>query len=190
MSMPGDGPSARRWRSDDRTSKLPEDPPTPLRNSGRRAVLAIVAAVLTLWLGLWLAFRGWKARYRALAEFGAKRVAPAVDPLASTLPPDIPPDDWRLAVADTHAMLLALTGAGVLDESRMDDLRRDIADRVARARPETARQTLSDLWDDLERKAGPLIAPDRNTPPPGSRHAARNPRPPRPSILGRPSKSR
>src|SRR5437588_4860408 len=107
MSMPGDGPSARRWRLDDQPSKPPEEPPTPSRNSGRRVVLAMVAAVLTLWLGLSLAFRGWEARYRALADFGANRVAPAIDPLASTVPPDIPPADWRLAVADTHAMLLA-----------------------------------------------------------------------------------
>ena len=146
--------------------------------------MALVAAVLTLWLGLDLAFRGWKARYQALAEFGASRVAPAIDPLASTNPPEIPPTEWRVAVADTHAMLLALTGSGVLDESQMDDLRREIASRVANARPETALKALSDLWDDLEQKAGPVIATDRVAPPPGSRHATRNPRPPRPKILG------
>ena len=160
------------------------NPPTPPRASGRHAVVALVAAVLTLWLGLDLAFRGWKARYQALAEFGASRVAPAVDPLASTNPPGIPPSEWRSAVADTHAMLVALTGSGVLGEPQMDDLRRAIAARVALARPETALKILSDLWDDLERKAGPVIAPDRVAPPPGSRHAARVPRPPRPKILG------
>ena len=154
------------------------------RASGRRAVVAFVAAVLVLWLGLDLAFRGWKARYRALAEFGASRVAPAVDPLASINPPEIPPMEWRAAVSETHAMLLALTGSGVLGESQMDDLRRDVASRVAGARPETALKALSDLWDDLERKAGPVISPDRVAPPPDSRHAARNPRPPRPKILG------
>ena len=152
--------------------------------SGRRAVAALVLAILALWLGLDLAFRAWKARYRALAEFGASQVAPAVDPLASMIPPDVPPGDWRGAVDDTHAMLLALTGAGVLDRPQMDDLRRDLADRVARARPETALKTLSDLWDDLERQAGPLIAPDRTPPPAGSRHAARHPRPSRPKLLG------
>ena len=165
-----------RTRSTDRHS--------PPRASGRRAVVVLVAAVLTLWLGLDLAFRGWKARYRALAEFGASRVAPAIDPLASTNPPDVPTLEWQAAVADTHAMLLALTGSGVLGESQMDDLRRDIAARVARARPETALKALANLWDDLERKAGPVIAPDRVPPPPNSRHAARNPRPPRPKILG------
>ncbi len=87
-------------------------------------------------------------------------------------------------------MLLALTGAGVLDHPQMDQLRQEIADRVAQARPETARQTLADLWDDLERDAGPIIAPDQTPPPPNSRHAARNPRPPRPKLLGPPSANR
>ena len=188
MSTRGDGPTAepqaRRWRLDDQSPKLPTDLPPLPRASGRRTVVAIVAAVLTLWLGLSLSFRGWKARYQARTEFGASRVAPVIDPLASDPPPGIRPADWRAAVADTHAMLLALTAAGVLDESRMDGLRQDLADRVARARPETALKTLSDIWNDLERQAGPLIAPDRISPPANSRHAARHPRPPRPKILG------
>jgi hypothetical protein len=195
MSIRGDGstarPSARRWRLDDRAPSPLNDPSRPAaRVSGRRVVLAIVATILAIWLGLHLAFRGWKARYQARAEFGASRVAPIVDPLASTLPTNLDPTAWRAAVADTHAMLLALTSAGVLDESQMDDLRRDVAARVAGARPETARQTLADLWDDLERKAGPIIAPDPKTPPANARHAARNPRPARPKILGPASKSR
>ncbi len=190
MSTRGDGPTAgspaRRWRVDDRPASLPAELPPlpPARASGRRAVLAIVAAFLALWLGLSLSFRAWKARYRARADFGASRVAPAVDPLASEAPPGIAPADWRGAVADTHAMLLALTAAGVLDERAMDDLRRDLTDRVARSRPETAVRTLAGIWDDLERRAGPIIAPDRSSPPAGSRHAARHPRPPRPKILG------
>jgi hypothetical protein len=147
-------------------------------------VIGLVVAVLVLWLGLDLAFRQWKARYRVLAEFGASKVAPVIDPLASMVPPDVPSTEWRVAVSETHAMLLALTGAGVLDESQMDDLRREIAARVAAARPETSRRILAELWDDLERKAGPVIAPDRVPPPANSRHAARNPRPARPKVLG------
>jgi len=176
----------RRWRRDDRTARpvAGPSPPGPARVSGRRVVLAMTAAVLLLWLGLDQAFRGWRARYQARAAFGAARVAPAIDPLARSNPPDVPPLEWRRAVADTHAMLLALTGSGLLDEPRMDELRRDIAARVDRARPETARATLAALWDDLERKAGPAIAPDRVPPPANSRHAARHPRPPRPSLLG------
>jgi hypothetical protein len=160
------------------------------QGSGRRAVVALVLAILVLWLGLDLTFRSWKARYNVLAEFGASQVAPAIDPLASMVPPDVPSSDWRLAVDDTHAMLVALTGAGVLDRSQMDQLRQEITARVVQARPETALKTLADLWDDLERKAGPVIAPDLTPPPPDSRHAARNSRPARPRILGSSSKSR
>ncbi len=189
MSLSGDGASPtsidRRWRLDGRGARpsshsRPDPRPTP----GRRVVVAIVLAVLALWLGLSLTFRAWQSRYRALADFGATKVAPVVDPLASVVPPDVPVTEWRVAVSDTHAMLLALTGSGVLDETQMDDLRREIASRVAAARPETARRTLAELWDDLERKAGPIIAPDQVKPPANSRHASRNPRPPRPRILG------
>ena len=190
MATGRDGPTARRWRSDGTGLDREAERSGPPRVSGRRAVVALVAAVLALWLGLDLSFRAWKARYDALAAFGAREVAPAVDPLAETLPPDVPPADWRGAVADTHAMLLALTGAGVLDRPQMDQLRREILTRVAEARPESARQTLAGLWDDLERRAGPVIAPDLAPPPPNSRHAARHPRPRRPDLLGPPSKAR
>jgi hypothetical protein len=166
---------------------MEQDPANAPPTSGRRAVGALVLAILALWLSLDLAFREWKARYKALAEFGASEVAPAIDPLAQIRPPDIPPHEWQSTVDDTHAMLLALTAAGVLDRAQMDQLRLDIADRVARARPETALKTLAGLWDDLERKAGPVIAPDLSPPPANSRHAARNPRPRRPTILGLPS---
>ena len=182
MSTPAD----RRWRRD----QSGDDPANPLQISGRWTVAALVLSILALWLGLDLAFRSWKARYDALAQFGASEVAPAIDPLAQTIPLDVPPTDWQAAVADTHAMLLALTGAGVLDHPQMEQLRVDIARRVAQARPETARKILSDLWDDLERNAGPVIAPDLTPPPPNSRQAARNPRPPRPKLLRSPLKNR
>ena len=176
----------RRWRFDDRGGDPVEAPSW----SGRLTVGGLVVGVLVLWLGLDLAFRGWRERYRALAEFGAREVAPAVDPLAQMSPPDVPPDEWRRAVADTHAMLLALTGAGVLDRGLMERLRDDLRERVAGARPETAKADLARLWDDLERQAGPVIAPDLIPPPPNSRHAARNPRPPRPKLLGTPRPAR
>jgi hypothetical protein len=172
--------AGRRWRLDDRKRDLPTDS----RSTGRTVVIGLVAAILALWIGLDLTFRAWKAHYNALAEFGASQVAPMIDPLASIAPPNVPATDWQMAVSDTHAMLLALTGSGLLDEAQMDDLRREIASRVAATRPETARKTLAGLWDDLERKAGPIIAPDRTPPPPNSRHARRNPRPARPKILG------
>ncbi len=177
-------PQARRWRLDDRQKETGNDLRLESRATGRWVVIAIVVGVLALWLGLTLTFRAWKARYQALAEFGETQVAPVIDPLASIVPPDVASTDWRVAVSDTHAMLVALTGAGVLDEGQMQDLRREIAASVAAARPETARRTLASLWDDLERKAGPVIAPDLVPPPAHSRQAKRHPRPARPKVLG------
>ena len=175
-----DANEPRRWRLDEQG----QADPGPPRRSGRLVVVVLVSGLLAIWLGLDLAFKAWKARYEALARFGASEVAPRVDPLAALMPPDVAPAEWRGAVAETHAMLLALTGSGVLDRPEMEALGADLAERVARARPETARQTLADLWDAIEHQAGPVIAPDRTPPPANSRHAARHPRPPRPRLLG------
>ena len=149
-------------------------------------MLALVAVVLLGWFGLDRAFRAWTARYEARARFGAAEVAPAVDPLAAIGPPDVPPTDWRAAVTDTHAMLVALTGAGVLDDAQAVALRDRLTDQVAHAsaHPTTARATLARIWDDAERDAGPAVAPDLVPPPPNSRHARRHPRPRRPVLLG------
>jgi len=160
-------------------------PESPAR-SGRWTVSAIVAVVLLGWFGLDRAFRAWTARYQARAHFGASVVAPSVDSLAQLSPLDCSSSDWQAAVADTHAMLVALTGAGLLDQSQMETLHHHLTAQVAQARtdPTTARATLARIWDDLQRDAGPVIAPDRTPPPPNSRHAARHPRPARPPILG------
>ena len=160
------------------------DPP-PAR-SGRRVVSAIVLTVLLVWFGLDRAFRSWTARYQARASFGATQVAPTVDPLANMVPPAIAPDAWNRAVTDTHAMLVALTGSGLLDEGQMETLRLHLANQVhlATLHPETARSILAQIWDDLERSAGPTLAPDLIPPPPNSRHAKRHPRPARPKLLG------
>ena len=70
---PAGRPEAPRWRVDGREGAAPAvDEGAGPPSSGRRAVVGLVLAVLALWLGLDLAFRGWKARYRALAEFGAR----------------------------------------------------------------------------------------------------------------------
>lgn len=166
-----DGPTGRR--AGDESSR-----------SGRRFVIVGVVATLAIWGAVYLAFLDWRARYRALAAFGEERVAPLVDPMADRAPIGVEPGAWREAVADTHAMLVALTAAGVLDRAGMEALRSDVEARVARATtPGSARSELTSLWDDLETKAGPLIAPDPTPARAGSRHAPRHPRPPRPALL-------
>ena len=160
--------------------------PRPASWSGRWTVAAFVAVVLVGWFGLDQAFRAWTARYQARAAFGATQVAPTVDPLARLNPPGIPPGAWRSAVADTHALLVALCGSGVLDQLQMENLRRRLTAQVeqATAHPEQARAILAQVWDEVERDAGPAIAPDLIPPPPGSRQSKRHPRPPRPTLLG------
>jgi hypothetical protein len=177
----GNGHSTRRWNPDDLVRRRP--PSDEGTVSGRRFVIAAVIAVLAIWGAIALGFRAWRANYEALAHFGATQVAPLVDPLADRVPPGVDPIAWRQAVADTHAMLLALTGAALLDQPTMNTLRDEIAALVKRATPETAQSELTALWNNLERKAGPVIAPDLTPVDPASRHAARNPRPARPALL-------
>jgi hypothetical protein len=129
--------------------------------SGRVLVIGLVISVLALYGGLSLAFRQWRAGYEARAEFGRRVVAPAVDPLAEILPADdrgaVSPAAWRDAVSQTHAMLVALTGSNVLDGPRLRALADEVTARVARTRPETAREDLAALWDLAAGGAGPVI---------------------------------
>jgi hypothetical protein len=156
---PGNRPS-RRLRFDE----YPPNRTAPGRtrerdagHSGRRVVIGGVLSFLVLAGGLSLAFRDWRARYRDRADFGARRVATAIDPLAGLVPPDVPRDDWRRAVADAHAMLVTLTASNLLDLDQMRDLRAELDARVARTRPETALAELAALWDDLNDRAGPTL---------------------------------
>jgi hypothetical protein len=156
---PGNRP-ARRLRFDEYPSaRGASGRPGEAGVSGRRAVVGGVLTLAILAGGLALAFRDWRARYRERAAFGAGQVATAIDPLAGVVPPGVPGDAWRRAVADAHAMLVTLTASNLLDLDQMRDLRADLAARVARARarPETARAELAGLWDDLAARAGPNL---------------------------------
>jgi hypothetical protein len=134
-------------------------------------VITSVLVVLVLAGGLALAFRDWRVRYRARAAFGAGQVATVIDALAGVVPPDVPGESWHRTVAETHAMLVALTASNMLDLADMRALRAELRARVARARPETARAELAAIWDGLARRAGPNLV---------RRH-------PRPAVLSRSS---
>jgi hypothetical protein len=142
-----------------------EPPATASGRSGRALVIGAVLGVGLLWGVLSLAFSGWRGRYHERAAFGAREVAPAIDPLADVVPPGVALHDWRQAVARTHAMLVALTAANLLDRPRMEALRDELRARVARARPETARGELARIWADLKRRAGPILNDARHPPP-------------------------
>jgi hypothetical protein len=54
-------------------------------------------------------------------------------------------------------MLVTLMASNLLDLDQMHELRAELTARVARARPETARAELADLWDSLAKRAGPNL---------------------------------
>jgi hypothetical protein len=163
----------KRFRLDDRSD------PGVLggRHSGRRWVAAGACALVLAWGGLYLAFRDFRARHRALAEYGRSAVATTVDPLAKLRPPGVDPAEWPRAVADTHAMLVAVTASGLLDRPRMEALRDELKRRVGQATPDTALETLRGIWDDMEARAGPIL----------TRRGERPPHPPeRPALISDP----
>jgi hypothetical protein len=146
-------PVRRSRRRTDRTRPERDDG----GHSGRVFVTIAVVVILVLWGSLFLAFRLWRSNYRERAEFGANVMATAIDPLVALVPPDVTPEVWREAVADTHAMLLAVSGSNLLDRNQMAALGAKISGRVASARPETARETLAEVWDEMEYQAGPVV---------------------------------
>jgi hypothetical protein len=144
-------------------------------------VLVAGCAFLLLWGVLYLAFRDWRQRYRARAAYGATRVAPVIDALADTVPPGVNSDEWKAAVRDTHALLITVTGANLLDLKEMQSLRGELEQVVARARarPDSARAELAGVWDKIEDRAGFVLRDARSAS--GQRH-------PRPGILPPPPK--
>jgi hypothetical protein len=156
-SSPGNRP-ARRLRFDGHPANREATQRAPAAgHSGRRLVLAGALAFLLIGGGLALWFRDWRTRYLVRAAYGARQVAAAIDPLAEVVPPDVARDEWRGTVADAHAMLVTLMASNMLDFDQMRDLRAELTARVARARPETARAELADLWNSLARRAGPNL---------------------------------
>ena len=156
-SNPGNRP-ARRLRFDGYPlNRQVMRRPSAVGHSGRRVVLAGALALLVVAGGLALWFRDWRTRYLVRAAYGASQVAAVIDPLAEMTPPDASRDAWRETVADAHAMLVTLMASNLLDLDQMRDLRAELTARVARARPETARAELADLWDSLARRAGPNL---------------------------------
>ena len=136
----------------------PPPPPRvgPRRVDGRAFVVVGCLAVLAVWGSLMVAHRAWRGRYVARAAAGA-RLGGAVDPLAARVPTGVEPATWARAVGETHRVLVALAGAGLVDGEGRDALGRDVARRVAAADPSTSIFVLMRLWDDLERRGGPAI---------------------------------
>ena len=147
----------RRLRIDVTAGGMSPASDVPPGRSGRHVVIVGVLLVLVTWGGLYLAFRDWRARYRARALYGARHVATAIDPMAAAVPPGVPSHAWRDAVSETHAMLVTVTATNLLDMAALRSLRGEVAARVARSRPETARSELAGLWDDTLDRAGPIL---------------------------------
>ncbi len=103
-------------------------------------------------------------------------MAPAIDPLGDITPEGVDAGRWRQAVAETHRMLVTLTASNLLDEAQMRALRDRLSARVAAARPATALGELAAIWDDLEDRAGPILAARHPRPKLLPSHPRRSPR--------------
>jgi len=158
-----DGSVSRRFRFDDLASTVVHLP-TPAsgcddlmpHHSGRRLVLVAGTTILVLWGALYLVFHEWRERYRTRTSFGVTQVAPVIDPLAEIIPPPgVGADAWQQAVRETHAMLVSVLSANLLDVRQMQLLRDELKQTVERARlhPETACDELASVWTAMADRA-------------------------------------
>ena len=175
---PSRGGSTRRLRFDDLGSILarrlassgPEADALAQGHSGRRFVLVAGAVLLVIWGVLYWNFRDWKTRYRRRASYGATQVVPAIDPMATLVPPGVDPDAWRDAVQETRAMLATVVGSNLLDIEDMDRLRTELMQHAERAQadPAAARDELAAIWNELADRGIPVpgqpISPGREAP--------------------------
>jgi hypothetical protein len=111
-----------------------------------------------------------------LPTYGATHIAPAVDPLAEIVPPDVASAAWRSAVRETHDMLVTLSSYNVTSIQRMRAVRMRLDRQVeqARAHPDRAVAILGTIWNETADRAKPLLRD--GSAPGGTRH-------PRPAIL-------
>jgi hypothetical protein len=174
-------PLARRVKLGELDSYPSRPRATPARgntpfHSGRRFVLLAGLVILSVWAGLYLGFRDWRARYRTRARYGATQVVPVIDAFAETVPPGVKPDEWREAVKQTHDMLMSVTGSNLLDLSQLHSLRGELEQAVERARahPDSAVGELAAVWDIVADRAEFVLWDSRSAT--GERH-------PRPRIL-------
>jgi hypothetical protein len=149
-------------------------------HSGRRLVIVAVLSVLLLWGGLYIAFQRWRASYRERAAYGASHVAASVGPLKDIVPPDVDPGVWRAAVEQTRAMLTTVAASNLLDRGDIDNLCFELDQFVskARAHPETAKNELAAIWNQMADRAEFLFQDSRS--PTRDRHVRPRILPPRP----------
>ena len=135
-------------------------PPPEPGISGRRFVLAAMAACILGAGVIGALFRSWRQAFQERMILGNREVVAAVEPLAAIVPSDEPAVDaraWKATVEQTQGMLRSVVATNLLDSPALLALGADIRARVATARPDNVRALLSNLWDDITRKAGPSI---------------------------------
>jgi hypothetical protein len=101
-------------------------------------------------------------RPRILPTYGATRVAPAINPLRALAPLGVDRAQWRDAVDQTRALLLAVTDSNMVGVKEMQKLRTDVETHVGRANehPETGLRELAEIWKEVAARAD-LLSTDR-----------------------------
>jgi hypothetical protein len=97
-------------------------------------------------------------RPRILPSYGATHVIPVLKPIETIVPPGVDPGQWRDAVRQTRAMLLAVTESNRFSIKALGLLRAELEQSVARAlaHPESAVAELGHIWN-LEADRAPLL---------------------------------
>lgn len=130
---------------------------SPKTGSGRKFVVGLVLAILSLWGLLYLGFQTWKAGYEGRAAAG--RVAAArIRPLVQSRPPGFEVWEWEDTVDHAEAMLIALTGSNLLSAEQIEELkgRIDELTQAAASDPSRSAALLRAFWNAISKKSGPV----------------------------------
>jgi hypothetical protein len=125
--------------------------------SGRGFVIVLALLLGGVSLALYLGFRQWKAEHVEWAAYGAERVATVVSPVAQRVPAGVTPEEWGKVVDAAKRVVVGLTASGALDIRQMRVLRGELQERFNGVRPEGAAEALLGAWEELERRAGPVL---------------------------------
>jgi len=78
--------------------------------------------------------------------------------LSNRVPRGVAPAAWERALEQTYVMLVVLAASGKLTPDEIDNLSREISERIRRTSPVTVRAELTRIWNDLSAKAPDALA--------------------------------
>ena len=127
-------------------------------HSGRQLVILAIVVLAATSSALYWSFLSWRKHYRQNVAYANGQISPVLKKLFGLHPPKVDPMAWKQAVMDSHDMVALVIASGILDRAGLTVLIKDVSTRFRETSDSTALRDLSGLWDDMETRAGPILA--------------------------------